>query len=294
MPRTALTAALAIVTALFAACAGAPGGGSASTKLALVIGNAAYDNAPSLRNPVNDANDMCAALRKVGFKTLCHTDLRDRAAFDARVKEYVDQLGPATVGVFYYSGHAVQAGNANFLIPTQVLPRTATENPLRVLYGVDELFDRLRQKTTRFQLVILDACRTDLFAPPPRSPSGRGPDSAVRSGLVRALESAPGVGNGLAPITHAPPDTMVLYATASKEAAYDGSGRNGPLTKHVLAHIGTNGLPVMDFLGLVTTGVKTETERDYNKRQTPFIYGSYGGKFCFAGCPGEGVVPPIY
>jgi len=259
-----------------------------------VIGNGAYENAPALSNPVNDASDMCAALSRLGFKTLCHTNLRDRAEFAARVKDYVDQLGPNAVGVFYYSGHGVQAGNANFLIPTQVQPKTATEDPLRVLYGIDDLFDHLRQKPTRFQLVILDACRTDLFAQAQRQASGRGPSTTTRSSLVRSLETVGRASNGLAPIKDAPPATMVLYATASRDAAFDGEGRNGPLTKHVLQHIGTKGLPVEEFIKRVTADVENETLRDYRKRQTPFIYGSFGGKFCFAGCPGEGTVPPAF
>ena len=59
-----------------------------------MIGNAAYENAPALVNPVNDAADMCATLSKLGFKTLCHINVRNRAEFDARVKDYVEQLGP--------------------------------------------------------------------------------------------------------------------------------------------------------------------------------------------------------
>jgi uncharacterized caspase-like protein len=136
---------------------------------------------------------------------------RDRSEFDARVKDYVDQLGSNTVGVFYYSGHGVQAGSANFLIPTQVQPRTATEDPLHVLYGVDDLFDRLRQKPTRFQLVILDACRTDLFAPAPPQASGRGPNTATDSTLVRSLETVAHASNGLAPIK----DAMVRSPSTS-------------------------------------------------------------------------------
>jgi uncharacterized caspase-like protein len=277
--------------ALLAACAG-PSRGDGAARLALVIGNAAYENAPALNNPVNDANDMCAALGRAGFKTLCHTNVRDRAEFDARVREYVGQLAPNGVGVFYYSGHGVQAGNENFLIPTQVQPKTASEDPLRVLYGVDDLFDRLRQRPARFQLVILDACRTDLFAQ--RPPSGRSVGTATRSNLIRSLESLGRASNGLAPIKDAPPATMVLYATAAKDAAFDGEGRNGPLTKHVLQHIGTQGLPVEEFIKRVTLGVESETARDYRRRQTPFIYGSFSGKFCFAGCPGEVEVPPAH
>lgn len=296
MPLTALAvllrrAVLAACTALLAACAAAPRD-PGSAKLALVIGNAAYENAPALSNPVNDATDMCAALRKVGFTTLCHTNVRDRTEFDARVKEYVDGLGSDSVGVVYYSGHGVQAGNANFLIPTQASVKTATEDPWRVLYGLDELFDRLRQKPTRFQLVILDACRTDLFPQGPRSTAGRGATTGTRTPLLRSLETVGRASSGLVRIQDAPPSTIVLYATASKDAAYDGDGRNGPLTKHVLKHIGTSGLLLDDFIGRVTAGVVNETDR-YEKRQTPFKYGSFIGKFCFAGCPGDGRPPPL-
>jgi uncharacterized caspase-like protein len=285
----------AACAALLAACTTTPRE-PGTTKLALVIGNAAYENAPALKNPVNDANDMCAALRKLGFKTLCHTNLRDRAEFDARVGDYINQLGPSSVGVVFYSGHGVQADEANFLIPTQVQPKAATEDPLRVLYPLNELFMRLEKRPTKFQLVILDACRTDLFAQAPRPAGGRGPDAVAvtiaPTGLVRALEAVGRASYGLAPITNAPPGTVVFYATASKAAAYDGAGRNGPLTKHILANIGTPNLYVRDLLARVTTGVKSET-RDYKERQTPFTYGSLDNEeFCFAGCRGVGFAPP--
>ncbi|MFO1269326.1 MAG: hypothetical protein U1F67_22780 [Rubrivivax sp.] len=63
----------------------------------------------------------------------------------------------------------------------------------------------------------------------------------------------------------------MLYATGAKEAAFDGEGRNGPLTRHVLEHIGTRGMPVEEFIKRVTAGVEAETLRDYRKRQTPYI-----------------------
>jgi uncharacterized caspase-like protein len=272
------------------ACASAPRQGS--ERVALVMGNGAYDNVPALTNPLNDAADMCAALRHVGFKTLCYTNIRDRAEFDARVTEYVDQLRPDSVGLFYYSGHGVQAHGANFMIPTDVQLKSATEDPLQVLYGLDTLFGRLKQRPTRFQFVILDACRTDLFAA--TQASGRGASASVQPDLVRSLVTVAQASNGLAPITDAPPATMVLYATASRDAAFDGEGRNGPLTKYILRHIGTKGLPVEEFIKRVTSDVENETEHDYHKRQTPFIYGSFSGKFCFAGCPGESTVPPAF
>ncbi len=295
MPHLLRTALLRLALVLGAAggvtsCAGGPPGGEA--RLALVIGNAAYANAPALNNPANDSADMCAALKRLHFRTLCYTNLRDRAETDAAVRAYVDQLTPVTVGVVFYSGHGVQVNGANFLIPTEVQPRAASESPLRVLYGLDDLFDRMRQRPARYQLVILDACRTELFVQAPRPDGGPAPKPAAKSGLVRSLEALPKVGNGLAPITDAPPHTSVLYATASREAAYDGRGRNGPLTKHVLKNIETRDLPVPRFLQLVAAGVEAETQREYGRAMTPTIYGSPGGSFCFSGCSPIVVDPP--
>jgi uncharacterized caspase-like protein len=277
---------LALGLAMLTGCANGP---AKADKVALVIGNAQYDNVVPLVNPTHDAADMCTALRKLGFKTMCHTNVRDRAEFDAKVKAYVAALELGAVGVFYYSGHGVQAGHGNYLIPTQVKLKSATDDPTRVLYPVDDLFDRIGQRRSRFQLVILDACRADLFAQA-HTPGSR-TAAAPRSDLVRALEGVARASNGLAPIKDAPPGTIVLYATASKDLAFDGDGRNGPLTKHILEHIETRGLYVEDFIKRVTLGVEQETQRKYRKRQTPFIYGSFSGKFCFAGCPGEHDVP---
>jgi uncharacterized caspase-like protein len=259
-------------------------------RVALVIGNAAYENVPALNNPVNDAQDMCAALRRQGFKTQCHLNVRDRAAFEQHVEQYLGQLGRNSVGVFFYSGHGVQAGSANFLIPTQVQLRSTSENPLRALYGLEDLFDSMRQRPARLQLVILDACRTDLFSKAARPAGAGAPVAAARSTLLRALDNTGQARTALAPIRDAPVDTVVLWATGSGEAAYDGDGRNGPLTKHLLQHIGTQGLTLEQFLKRVTAGVAQETRNVYGTRQSPFTYGSFGGDFCFVDC--QPVPPP--
>ena len=269
-------------------------------RLALVVGNAAYQNARPLNNPVHDAQDMCQALRGLGFVTICRTDLRTRADFVALVDEYVGRLGPGTTGLVYFAGHGVQVGGANYLVPTQSQALGATANPLAALYAVDDLFERLRDRPARLNIVMLDACRTELFDDAQRPAAGRGvastgaPADAARSRLMRELQAMPRAGTGLAPIRDAPPRTVVLYATAAKSAAFDGEGRNGPLTRHILRHIGTRDQYLEDFFKRFTEGVETETLRQLSKRQTPFTYGSFTGKFCFAGCPGDaGIVPPV-
>lgn len=260
---------------LLGACAAK--GPATPARLALVIGNAAYDGAPPLKNPVNDANDVCAALRRLAFETMCHTDVRDRAAFDALVQGFLARLGPQTVGLFYFSGHGLQAGGANFLVPTRVQAQGTAAEVLRSLYGVEGLLEQFGSRPAQLRLVVLDACRTDLFATPK---SGGGRDAA----LARALDRLPNTGQALAPIRHAAPDTFILYATGSGEVAFDGDGRNGPLTKHVLANLFTPAQPITTFFNAVVGGVQNDTARAFKQKQTPFIYGSFAGRFCFAGC----------
>jgi uncharacterized caspase-like protein len=254
----------------------------AGQRVALVMGNAAYANMPSLANPGNDVDDICAALKKLGFSTTCLKNLRDRAAFDAAVRSYVEQISSGGVGVVYYSGHGVQVGGRNHLVPTQAdAASPKAGDATRALYPVDELVERLRRKSPFYQLVVLDACRTELFRKPGVAPAAAPP----RSNLVRALAEIQGSASGVQSVSDAPPDTMVLYATGSGDAAYDGDGRNGPLTKHVLQHLRTRGIEQTELLRLVRQGVVSDTTRNYVNRQTPYTYGSFNGKFCFAGCP---------
>ncbi len=277
---------------LLAACASPQGGGEpgAAARVALVIGNSAYRHAPPLANPRNDANDMCEALRRLRFEVLCRLDVPDRAALDAHVRDYVERLGPRSVGVVFYAGHGVQVAGANYLVPVAAESAARGQAPTAVLYGLHELFDRLRRQTPAFQLVVLDACRSELFG---AAPVAAGSASA-ETPLARALQALPGHASGLAPVQAAPAGTMVLYATAAGDAAFDGQGRNGPLTRHVLRHIGARGQSVEEFLKRVTADVEADTSRGYARRQTPFIYGSFSGRFCFAGCPGEREVVPSF
>ena len=62
-------------------------GAHAEKRVALVIGNSAYQHTGQLTNPANDATDMAAALKKLGFQVIEGFDL-DKAAFDRKVREF--------------------------------------------------------------------------------------------------------------------------------------------------------------------------------------------------------------
>lgn len=227
-------------------------------RLALVIGNADYVHAGSLRNPRHDAVDICEALRQQGFAPVCLENLPTAAVLQASIRDYAASLGPADVGVFYYAGHAVQIHGDNYLIPTEATLRSlaALENEtvnLRVL------MQALGEARNSLNLVVLDACRDNPWA-----------GQLTRQGLAR--------------MDFVPAGTMVLYATGANEAAFDGSGRNGTLTRHFLQHIATPRLGIEDMLKRVSQGVQGETLLALGRKQVPYVYTSFTGEFCFAGC----------
>ena len=86
----------------------APSHVHAATRVALVIGNSAYVHTPRLENPRNDAADVSAALRKLGFRILDGFDL-GKTAFEHKIRDFAAALHGADAGVFFYAGHGLQS-----------------------------------------------------------------------------------------------------------------------------------------------------------------------------------------
>lgn len=228
-------------------------------RIALVIGNGEYANASSLRNPPNDAADVCSALRGLGFEAYCWQNLRGEADFRSQVEHFVSRLGPDDVSVFYYSGHAVQLNGDNYLIPTEAHLDTPAQLDAEAFH-LATLMRELKGAHNPLNLVVLDACRDKPWL-----------------GIKGALP-------GLARVEMVPPGTIVLYATGANEAAYDGNGRNGTLTHHFLKQLPMPGLTIEEMLKRVSIGVQTDTLAQLGRQQTPYVYTSFTGEFCFAGC----------
>jgi Caspase domain len=82
----------------------------AEKRVALVVGNSAYQNVGRLDNPTNDASLMADTLRDLGF-TLVGSGARldlDKAALDGAVQSFGQKIQGADVALFYYAGHGVQ------------------------------------------------------------------------------------------------------------------------------------------------------------------------------------------
>jgi hypothetical protein len=202
------------------------------SRLALVIGNAAYPSDP-LSNPVNDAADMAELLRQAGFEVI-HRENASLKEMHLALREFGDKLKRETLGLFYYAGHGLQVRGRNYLMPVDADIGREDEVAFSALdmQAVMEKMDTARNHTN---LIILDACRNNPFA--------------TRFKVASA---------GLAQID-APPGTVVAFATAPGSTAADGAGRNGLYTKHLLANLTQPGARIEDAFKLVRTGVRTES-----------------------------------
>jgi uncharacterized caspase-like protein len=229
-------------------------------KAALVIGIGNYVTAGFLKNPISDAHDICNALRDIGYQPQCFTDIRSRAQFRSIVQDYVESLPPNAVSVIYYAGHAVQINGENFLIPAEAelqTPLSVTEESMSVAY----IMNQLRQSDAYLKIVILDACRNN---------------------PIRALTQPLAQGLAQIQITDMPDNTVVLYATAANETAFDGEGRNGAFTKNFLAHLRDEG-SVDDLFKRVSAGVRSDSAA-LGHLQIPPIYSNFTGQHCFVSC----------
>jgi uncharacterized caspase-like protein len=254
-------------------------------RVALVIGNAEYASVERLTNPLNDAADMCAALKQLGYDASCHANVKDRKEFISLLRSFTGQLTPNSKALFYYAGHAVQVKGENYLVPTKARARSLSD-VAKELVGVDLVLSHMKSARVEFSMIVLDACRDNPFVASTagKSRSRSVTPSTLPESVRTPMSTAGDVAYGLGAIRDAPVGSIVLYATGSDDVAYDGEGRNGPLTKHLLAHLQTPGITVEEMIKRVTAGVQHETLKTVGRRQTPFVYSSFTGEYCFAGC----------
>ena len=212
---------------------------AASDRVALVVGNSAYEHTDALRNPGNDAAAMASALGRLGFEVVLGTDL-DLDGFYDKLGEFDAASRGADVTLFFYAGHGLQVDGKNWLAPVDA--RLGSKLDLK--RGAVELDTVLEQMRGTKRLVYLDACRNNPLAGDLARSLGQSRSAAASRGLARVRS-----GSG----------TLIGYATAPDDVAADGEGLNSPFTEALLAHIETPGLSVNDMFGEVSEAVALAT-----------------------------------
>jgi uncharacterized caspase-like protein len=227
----------------------------AEKRVALVLGNSAYQNVAPLPNPANDGAMIAATLKAAGFDLV--DSRHDLSAIDTRraLREFADRARDADIAVIYYAGHGLEVDGTNYLVPVDAKLERDTD-------VFDEAFslDRVLlavEPAKQLRLVILDACRDNPFA----------------KGMRRTSASR-GIGLGLAKIEPTSPNTLIAYSAKAGSTALDGDARNSPFTIALTRHLTTPGLDVRKAFGFVRDEVLKTTAN----RQEPFVYGSLGGE----------------
>lgn len=226
-------------------------------RIALVIGNGAYTNAPPLKNPPNDARDMAATLKALGFEVTSGINVNQRE-MKRLMREFGQRLKTGGNGLFYYAGHGVQSKGRNYLIPVEADIQSEIEAEDA---GVDVslLLGYMDDAQNGLNIVILDACRNNPFARSFRSDS-----------------------KGLAQVD-APTGTLIAYATAPGRVASDGNGRNGLYTGELLKQMQVPGLTATEMF----MRVRAEVMKQTGSKQVPWEASSLVGSFYFGGSAPE-------
>jgi hypothetical protein len=227
-----------------------PARADAQSRIALVIGNSSYQKVTHLANPAHDAEDVAAALTRLGFEVKTVIDA-DFEGLRRALLEFGRRVLGADMAVFYFAGHGVEIDGNNWLLPTDVDLKSDADARTEAI-GLQSVMQTVATART-LGLVILDACRNNPFQ-----------SSMKRIATPRSVHLL-----GLAPVEPAD-NVLVAYAARDGTVAADGAGRNSPYAGALLKHIETAGLEV-DFL---FRNVRDDVMAATNDEQQPFVYGS--------------------
>ena len=221
-------------------------------KLALVVGNGGYKEAPELKNAVNDARSVSAVLRELKFN-VTEVINADRRRMQAIMRSYTETVAASQgVGLFYFAGHGLQLAWRNYLLPVDAAIDKPDDLKTQGV-EVDGLMRQLGKAANPMNLIVLDACRENPFAKDFRS-------------RARGLSQM-----------DAPLNTLLAYATSPGNVASDGEGTNGLYTEHLLREIQTPEAKVEDVFKRVRLGVRLKS----NGAQIPWESTSLEEDFWF-------------
>jgi uncharacterized caspase-like protein len=220
-------------------------------RVALVIGNSAYESARPLSNPGRDAKAVAAALRQVGFQAVrLENDLSRERLIDA-LRAFAKEADSADWAVIYFAGHGIEFDGGNYLVPVDA--RLETDRDVQVHAVSVDLVLGAVAGAKKLRLVLLDACRDNPFPRKMGRTIGRG---------LAGLEPAAAAG------------TLVVYAAKHGDVALDGTGENSPFAAAFVNQLQKPGVEIRKLVGLLRDEVMEATGR----RQQPFAYGSLPGR----------------
>jgi len=237
--------------------AGPPSDGG---RKALIVGNQNYNQSP-LRNALNDANAIAVRLRSVGFEVTAIDDAK-AAQLSEAVDAFARSVSENDVALFYYSGHGFQLEGENYLVPLDFTAQTESDAKYGA-YPVSRILQKISEKRTRLNILILDSCRDNPFLP----------TRSTRGGWA-AMNTTVG--------------TLIAFATSPGSTASDNPAEaNGLFTKYLLQELQTPHIGLQELFDHVRRDVYLNS----NKTQLPWTASSLIDDFQFDSSVHEHPVP---
>ena len=240
----------------------APGVAPAADRIALVIGNSVYKHVSALPNPGNDAADLGASLRRLGFDVTAVPDA-GLAELNGALRQFARRSSGVEVALVFYAGHGMEMDGVNYLVPVDARLERDTDVKFDTV-PLDRVLEATRGAALR--VVILDACRNNPLAA-----------SMQRTDATRSISRG-----DFAPLNEQQlgGEMLVAYAAAEGTVAADGEGRNSPYTAALLAHL-EQPLEIGTMFRRVRAQVLTSTAQ----KQRPHEYQSLLREHYLAGAP---------
>ena len=227
----------------------------AEKRVALVVGNGAYQHAAPLPNPTRDAKAITQMFQAAGFDTVLLRNDVGNLDFKRALRDFFAVAKGADIAVVFFAGHGIQIADQNYLIPVDARlaqDYDATDEAI----SLDRVIEAI-EPAARLRLVVLDACRDNPFLV-----------KMQRRGATRQIAS-----RGLSKVEPVLNNTLIAYAAKAGSTAEDGAGEHSPFTTALIKHVAEPGLDIRLALGRVRDEVLRNTRND----QEPFVYGSLGG-----------------
>ncbi len=240
---------------------------AAEKRVALVIGNSAYEHMGKLANPRNDAELIGSTLQHAGFEVISGIDL-GKSEMREKIDEFTESAFEADVAVIYYAGHGMQIDGQNYFIPVDSkidsVPQVRTQT-----ISIKTFMEALPSKQA-VNILILDACR----------------DNPLSRSLQVAISRSNKVERGLANIqasqsNHDDGGLLIAYATDPDDVAADGKGNNSPYSTALARHLTEPGVEIQSAL----TRVRAEVTKNTSGKQRPWANASLSREVFLGGEP---------
>src|SRR6516165_8571091 len=238
----------------------------AERRVALIIGNSNYQNAPILPNPERDARGIADMFQKAGYEIVTTAFNVGNLDFKSTIRKFEDTVTDADIAVIYYAGYGLNIHGTNYLIPIDA-KLTSDRDANDETITLEQLVESVHS-AKRLRVIIIDACRDNPFA---------------RIMKTERMASF----SGLAAVEPNSIDTLIAYAAKSGTTAQDGGGDHSPFAAALITNLFVPGLDIRLAFGRVRDEVLKKT----GLMQEPFVYGSLGGgNIALVSAPSQPVV----